>query len=99
MGRMQSADASTPSLARGPRNSCNEIVIDLRGPVGMDDIVPGRALPTPCTFVHSHICLYIAWLGRRGAVAAANLMPYLSAINRFLHDHARPSVALGSLVT
>jgi hypothetical protein len=45
-----------------------------------------------------HIARYIAWLGQRGTVAAASLTPYLSAINRFLQDHALPPVALGSLV-
>ena len=40
----------------------------------------------------------IAWLGQRGTVAATSLTPYLSAINRFLQDHALPLVALGSFV-
>ena len=45
------------------------------------------------------IARYVAWLGERGTVAADSLQPYLSAINRFLQDHARPPVALGPLVT
>ena len=45
------------------------------------------------------IARYITWLGRRGTVAAGSLQPYLSAINRFLQDHARPPVALGTLVS
>ena len=44
------------------------------------------------------IARYIAWLGLRGTVSATSLTPYLSAINRFLQDHARPPVALGPLV-
>ncbi len=53
MGLMQSADASSPSLARGPRNICVGIVIDLWEPDGMDVIVPGR------TFADSvHVCAF-----------------------------------------
>ncbi len=37
---------------------------------------------------------YISWLGERGKVAATSMQPYLSAINMFLQDHARPLVAL-----
>jgi hypothetical protein len=44
------------------------------------------------------IARYIAWLGLRGTVSATSLTPYLSAINRFLQDHALPPVALGPLV-
>ncbi len=44
------------------------------------------------------IARYIAWLGERGAVAATSMQPYLSAINKFLQDHARPLVALGPVV-
>ena len=45
------------------------------------------------------IARYLAWLGKRGTIAAGSLQPYLSAINRWLQDHARPPVALGPLVT
>ncbi len=45
------------------------------------------------------IARYIAWLGERGTVAAGSLQPYLSAINRFLADHARPPMALGPMIT
>ena len=45
------------------------------------------------------IARYIAWLGERGTVAATSMQPYLSAINKFLQDHARPPVALGPLVS
>ncbi len=44
------------------------------------------------------IARYLAWLGERGTIAADNLQPYWSAINRFLQDHARPPVAPGPLV-
>ena len=44
------------------------------------------------------IARYIAWLGKRGTVAAASLQPYLSSINKYLQDHALPPVALGPLV-
>jgi hypothetical protein len=42
---------------------------------------------------------YIAWVGERGTVAADSLQPYLSAINKFIIDHGKPSVALGPLVS
>ena len=45
------------------------------------------------------IARYIVWLGQRGTVAAASLQPYLSAINKYLLDHALPPVALGPLVS
>ncbi len=45
------------------------------------------------------IARYIAWLGEGGTVAATSMQPYLSAINKFLQDHARPPVALGPLVS
>jgi len=45
------------------------------------------------------IARYIAWLGKRGTVAAASLQPYLSSINKYLQDHARPPVALEPLVS
>jgi hypothetical protein len=44
------------------------------------------------------IARYIAWLGKKGTVAAASLQPYLSSINKYLQDHALPPVALGPLV-
>ncbi len=44
------------------------------------------------------IARYIAWLGQRGSVADKSLQPYLSAINKFLKDHALPPVVLGPLV-
>ncbi len=44
------------------------------------------------------IARYLAWLGEIGTIAADSLQPYLSAINKFLQDHARPPVALGPLV-
>jgi hypothetical protein len=45
------------------------------------------------------IARYIAWLGKRGSVAAASLHPYMSSINKYLRDHALPTVALGPLVS
>ena len=48
---------------------------------------------TPVDIAH-----YIAWLGLRGIVSATTLTPHLSAINRFLQDHALPPAALGPLV-
>jgi len=45
------------------------------------------------------IARYISWLGERGSVAATSLQPNLSTIKKFLQDHARPSVALGPLVS
>ncbi len=45
------------------------------------------------------IARYIAWIGERGTVAARSLQPYLSAINRFLANHARAPMALAPLVT
>jgi len=45
------------------------------------------------------IARYISWLGERETVAATCMQPYLSAINKFLQDHARPPVALGPLVS
>ena len=44
------------------------------------------------------IARYVAWLGKRGTVAAASMQPYLSSINKYLQDHALPPVALGPLV-
>jgi hypothetical protein len=44
------------------------------------------------------IARYIGWMGDRGTVAADNLQPYLSAINKFLLDHGKPTVALGAMV-
>ncbi len=44
------------------------------------------------------IAQHLAWLGQRGAIAADSLQPYLSAINRYLQDHARAPVALCPLV-
>ncbi len=44
------------------------------------------------------IARYIAWMEDIGIVAAANLQPYLSAINNFLLDHGKPPVALGAMV-
>jgi len=43
-------------LARGPRNICMGFVIDLRGPGGMDDIVPGR---TFADSVHARAFAYL----------------------------------------
>jgi len=40
-------------LARGPRNICMGFVIDLRGPGGMDVIVPGRTLDDSV-----HVCAF-----------------------------------------
>jgi hypothetical protein len=45
------------------------------------------------------IARYISWLGERGTVVATSMQPYLSAINKFLQNHARPPVALGPLVS
>ena len=45
------------------------------------------------------IARYIACLGERGTVAAGILQPYLSAINRFLSDHARAPMALGPMIS
>ena len=45
------------------------------------------------------IARYIAWLGERGTMAEGSLQPYLSVINRFLGDHARPPMALGPMIT
>jgi hypothetical protein len=44
------------------------------------------------------IARFVVWIGRRGTVAAANLQPYLSAVNKFHQDHALPPVALGPIV-
>ena len=41
----------------------------------------------------------IAWLGEGGTVAATIMQPYLSAINKFLQDHAHPPLALEPLVS
>jgi len=45
------------------------------------------------------IARYIAYLGERGIVAASTLQPYLSYINKYLHDHALPPVALCPLMS
>ena len=44
------------------------------------------------------IARYIAWLGERGKVAETSMQPCLSAINKFLQDHAHPLVAIGPMV-
>jgi hypothetical protein len=44
------------------------------------------------------IARYHARLGKRGPIAANTLPSYMSAMNRYLHDHARPFLALGPLV-
>ncbi len=53
---------------------------------------------TPLEATPVDIARYLAWLGQRGTIAADSLQPYLSAINRYLQDHARAPVALGPLV-
>lgn len=53
----------------------------------------------PLEVTPPEICRYVAWLGLRGSVAADSLQPYLSAINRFLQDHAVAPVALGPVVS
>ena len=45
------------------------------------------------------IAHYIAWMGDQGSVAPDSLQPYLSSINKFLLDHAKPAVALGQMVS
>ncbi len=45
------------------------------------------------------VARYLAWLGEKGTIAANNLQPYLTTINKFLQDHALPPVALGPLVS
>jgi hypothetical protein len=45
------------------------------------------------------IARYIAWLEERETVATMSMQPYLSAIHKFLQDHARPLVDLGPLVS
>jgi hypothetical protein len=39
------------------------------------------------------------WLARAGTVAANNLQPYFSTINKFFRDHSKKQVALGPLLT
>ncbi len=58
----------------------------------------GERLLDPLTASPIDIARYVAWLGQRGTIAAGSLQPYLSAVNRLLHDHAQPPVALGPLV-
>jgi hypothetical protein len=44
------------------------------------------------------IARYIVWLEERGTVEAGSLQTYLSAINRFLSNHARAPMALGPMI-
>ena len=53
----------------------------------------------PLSATSVDIARYLAWLGKRGTIAATSLQFYLSAINRYLQDHARPPIALGPLVS
>lgn len=53
----------------------------------------------PIEVTPPQIARYVAWLGLRGTVAADSLQPYLSAVNRFLKDHAAAPAALGPLVS
>ncbi len=58
-----------------------------------------EALIDPLSATPIDIARYLAWLGKRGTIAAVSLQPYLSAINMLLQDHARTPVALGPLVS
>jgi elongation factor P--beta-lysine ligase len=40
---------------------------------------------------------YITWLGQLGAIKAANLQPYLSAVNGFFKDHGLEDVTSATL--
>ncbi len=51
----------------------------------------------PLTSTPVDVARYLAWLGEMGTIVADNLQPYLSAINRYLQDHALLQVALGPL--
>jgi hypothetical protein len=57
-----------------------------------------NAIP-PLDITNINIARYLAWMGDKGTVAAESIHPYLSAINKFLLDHGKPSVALGPMVT
>jgi hypothetical protein len=54
---------------------------------------------TPLDVSPVDIARYISWPGERGTVASTSMQSYLSAVNGFLQDHARPPVALGPLVS
>jgi len=53
---------------------------------------------SPLEVTNIEVARYVAWMGVQGTVAADSLQPYLSAINKFLLDHAKPPVALGAMV-
>jgi len=54
---------------------------------------------SPLDVTNIDIIRYLAWIGDQGTVAANNLQPYLSAINKFLLNHGKPLVALGLMVS
>eukprot|EP00951_Prasinocladus_malaysianus_P039914 scaffold452144_cov40-Prasinocladus_malaysianus.AAC.1 len=44
------------------------------------------------------IIKYIAWIGMRGFVAADNMQPYLSSIDKFMQGHGKSHVALARVL-
>jgi hypothetical protein len=42
---------------------------------------------------------FTSWLAWAGTIAASNLQPYFSAINKIFRDHFKEPVALGPLLT
>ncbi len=57
------------------------------------------SLLDPQTVSPIDIARYIAWLGKKGTLAAAGLQPYMSSINKYLQGHTLPPVALRPLVS
>jgi hypothetical protein len=67
--------------------------------IGFFQFCEESAIPPPLDITNIDIALYLAWMGDKGTVAADNMQPYLSAINKFLLDHGMSPVALGPMVT
>jgi hypothetical protein len=54
---------------------------------------------TPLEATAADMLRFTIWLARAGTIAANNLQPYFSAINKFFRDHLKELVALGPLLT
>jgi hypothetical protein len=54
---------------------------------------------TPLQATTADMLRFTSWLARAGTIAASNLQPYVSTINKFFGDHLEEPVALGPLLT
>jgi hypothetical protein len=54
---------------------------------------------TPLEATAADMLRFTAWLARYGTIAANNLQPYFSVMNKFFRDHLKEPVAMGPLLT